>query len=718
VKTRHLLFGVSTLALLGVAAPALAQADDTFTAEEIVVTARKRVESLQDVPAAITAISGETLKQTGSAGIEDFVRMAPGLNLANTGFGGFQNFRIRGVATDSGTSVLQGPVSLYLDETPTIDPYVPYGTADFYLADIDRVEVLRGPQGTLFGSGSLSGAVRVLTKKPKLGVVEGYVEAGVSTVSDGGTGYSVEGAVNVPLGDKFALRAVAYDRQIPGYIDNIALNRTDSNEGEMVGGRIALRGELTEALTVTASLVHQETTFDDGSKSFVDGGPGGTRQWNALTADSRKDRSTIGTLVAELDLGWASLTSATSYLDMFSNPHVAFDAFSPVLGFPGTSTQLNGRSNSGGWIEELRLASKGDGPFSYLVGLYYSDRKTSIRSLLHNAEVEQFFGLDNIFTSALDAKVREAALFGELSYEITPKLELAVGVRVFRNKFQSAQVSDGLVNGFVVSSFERNKTEEDYTPRVTLTWKPTDDLTIYGQAAKGYRIGQSNATVGDVPPTFDPDYLWNYEVGLKSDFWEHRARVAIAAFYIDWQNLQVQLPGPFGPYTGNAGSARSIGLEFEGSVFLTHDLELMTSFALTNAELTESVPTLIQPSGVVGVSDGDALPGSAKFTMTNAIRYTHDLGEGRAFYARLDHQYVGGSYNSFTSQGAYRMGDYRLFNASIGFDFPMGVGLSAYVKNIGDEDGATNVLFDSLGGIPQAIRVPPRTFGVALSKTF
>jgi outer membrane receptor protein involved in Fe transport len=724
--------GASCLTLALTAQPAVAQ--DTQTPQqaptasladtEIIVTARRREENLQDVPAAITAIGGEELEEIGAVGIEDFTRLAPGLNLTDTGFFGFKTFRIRGIATGTSAAVLQAPVSLYLNDIQTVDPYIPQGTADFYLSDIDRVEVLRGPQGTLFGSGSLAGAVRVITRAPELGEFSGSIEGGYETVQDGGVGGGVEGVLNVPLGDRFAARVVGYGFSRPGWIDNTLTGADDTNSGELRGARATLRGDLTDNFSLTVFAAHQRDEYDSSFRTFVDGGAGGPREWSVLTSDARVGEASTVSITADWDFGWASLTSVSSYLKTLLTARGAFDYFSATLGLPGTPMWQDQVSDNTGYFQEFRLTSQTSGPVSYLVGANYSDRDITLAGLIRNPTAEGVFALPNLLDSNLDANITELALFGEVNFQMRSDLELSLGVRAFRNEFENLQTSVGLFTGFVLSSTGGSKTEEDVSPRVTLTWEPSDDLTIYGQVAKGYRIGQTNssldATLGTVPRSFGPDYLWNYEIGAKGDFWGGRGRGSLALFYIDWSDIQVQLPGTTGPYTDNAGAARVVGLETELSFALTDSLELQNSMAITEAELAEDLPNFVQSSGVVGIFEGDPLPGSTDFTMSTSLQYTRETANGGAFYARLDHQYVGESRNSFSSVNAFEFGDYHVFGASSGYQFANGVGLRVFAKNLGDDDSATNVLFGSPGlGYPaQAIRLQPRTVGVSLRREF
>jgi outer membrane receptor protein involved in Fe transport len=704
--------------LVGDARPTRTGAADPAASEDvdIVVTARKREESLQNVPAAVTALGGATLSHMGAEGFDDFVRLAPGLTMAPTSL--VSNFSIRGISTSNAVGTTQTPISLYVDETQTEDVFVPLSTFNLYLADINRVEVLRGPQGTLFGSGSLSGAIRVITNKPDPTAFSGYVQGGVTSIEGGDPGTQVEGVINAPLGSATAVRALLYDRRFGGYIDNTLRHEDNTNGTRSTGGRVALRSDLTSTLSATGTVIYQLDRDDDGSRSFYTPSQGGSRQWESLVSDTTRVGNWIGNILVTDDLGWATLTSSTSYLRKKEQTQLdASPDLGLLLGVPGTPVWGNTYNHSEDVTQELRLNSQGSGPISYVIGAYYSHAHRFTESINHSPVLEGLIGQPNILDARLNTKVKEAALFGEVTWAFAPNWDVAAGVRVFHNEFDVGVNNSGLLIGPPVQLSRVNR-DDSSTPRFTLSWHPDEDVTLYAQAAKGYRLGQANIAAG--PPLYNSDTLWNYEVGAKGEYFDHRLLLNVAAFYIDWQNLQIGLrqPATLFFYTGNAGSARSVGLEVEADWRFTHELDFHTSMAFTDAELTQSIPNVPQPSGVLGVKDGDRLPGAPRFTISNALSYRRDLGDGATLRLRLDHQYVGRSYNTFTRAGALVIGDYNIFNFSggVGFDH---FDIDLFVKNIGDSDGVTNANFDYGADVLRAAwRVPPRSIGVSVRRSF
>ncbi len=716
-----ILFGGVALASMATPSVGLAQEASTAGAvenEEIVVTARKRTESLQDVPAAISQLSGATLERTGARGIEDIVRMVPGFTMSDSTVPGAPSFNVRGVSTSTAIESVQPSVGFYIDELPALEVTNAF-TPNLNLVDIERVEILRGPQGTLFGSGSLSGAVRVITRKPDPKGFEGYVEATGTAVTDGDLGYGLEGMLNIPLSDRAAMRFVAYDRERPGYTDNLARGVDDVGTARTSGGRLSLRVLPTDNLTVTAGLIYQLDKVADTNAAFYDTSLGGAREWDAQTPNRGRFETAIASTTVEYDFGGASLISATNYAD--KDVFFAFDAsgLGSALGAPGTETFSDTSVRTKIFSQEVRLTSQGSGPLRYVLGAFYVSRDQAFGQQVRNPVVEGLFDLPNLLNLDMENSSREMALFGEVSWAMTDRLELTAGARAFRNTFNLQAETSGLLNGGLTTVDER-KTEKSITPRFGAKFKVAPDISLYATASQGYRIGQANLTISTAQPTYLSDSLWNYEVGIKSELFDRRLRLNISAFHIDWKNIQVGLRSALGSiYTGNAGTAESDGVEIEALFKVTRELDFSTAIAITDARLTQDVPDLNEPGPPAsGVRSGDRLPGSPRFTIANAVQYARELGEGRAIDLRLDHQYIGKSYNRFTRVGALELGGYNVFDLSAGLTVGT-VQVRAFVKNIADSKGVMNATFDNFGlGPDAAFRLTPRSLGVSVRKNF
>lgn len=714
----------SALALALAAAPAL-QAQQTAAArpaaaerlEEIVVTARRREESLQDVPASIAVVSGVDLEAVGAQGYEDFVRMVPGLFMGGTSNRSQINFAIRGITTSTAGGANQPTISVYVDEFQVMDPFSAVGVPNIYLTDIDRVEVLRGPQGTLFGSGSLSGALRILPKKPSTEAMSASVSASLESISGGETGYGIDGMLNLPVSDRAALRLVAYHRDQPGYVDNPTRKEKDIDGGSTDGARLSARFELSESTTLSSTLIYQLDKFDDGSTTFYDRSAGDIRTSYRLLREPTRDEFQAGSVTLQHDFAAASLTATVGLLK--KDNAVVLDTsrtFAPALGVPGTTARLAQQSDSKGTNGEIRLNSIGDSRLSYVIGLYYQKWEHEVTQLINVPAFEALVRAPSSLSVLLDTPSTEKAIYGEATYKLTDAFELAVGLRAFRNNFKVDSTIDGVLNGGRKTTVIRDISESSTTPRVSLAWKPSSALNVYAQAAKGYRMGQANVAAAGIPPTYDSDYLWNYEIGVKSVPTDG-LNLSVALFTINWEDIQVGLRTPqrFN-YTGNAGKARSRGAEVTLDWQATPNLQWMSSAAWTDATLREDVAALPQVSGVLGVKKGDRLPGQARFSMANSMTYNWSLSNNRDVFLRLDHQYVGKSYNTFTQTGALELGGYNVFGAGLGLNLGA-TEVALRANNLGDTNGRMNSFFGP-GQTPTARYLSPRTISLQVSRRF
>ncbi len=685
--------------------------------EEVLVTARRREESLQDVPASIAVVSGSDLEAVGAQGYEDFVRMVPGLFMGGTSNRSQINFAIRGISTSTVGGANQPTISVYVDEFQIMDPFSAVGVPNIHLTDIDRIEVLRGPQGTLFGSGSLSGALRILPNKPSTESMQASVSASLENITGGETGYGVDGMLNLPVSDRAALRLVAYHRDHPGYVDNPTRKETDIDSGSTDGARLSARFELSDSTTLSSTLIYQLDKFDDGSTTFYDRSAGDVRTSYRLLSEPTRDEFQAGSVTLQHDFAAASLTATVGHLKKDNS--VVLDTsrtFAPALGVPGTTARLAQQSDSKGTNAEVRLASLGDSRLSYVVGLYYQKWEHEVTQLINVPAFEALVRAPWSLSVLLDTPSTEKAIYGEATYKLTDTFELAVGLRAFRNNFKVDSTLDGVLNGGRKTSVIRDISESSTTPRVSLSWKPSSTLNIYAQAAKGYRMGQANVAAAGIPPTYDSDFLWNYEVGVKSAPTDG-LNLSVALFTINWEDIQIGLRTPqrFN-YTGNAGKARSRGAELTLDWQPTPNLQWMTSAAWTDATLREDVANLPQVSGVLGVKKGDRLPGQARFSMSNSMTYNWSIGANRDVFLRLDHQYVGKSYNTFTQAGALVMGGYNAFGAGAGVTLGA-TEVALRASNLGDTDGRMNSFFSS-GQTPTAKYLSPRTISLQVSRRF
>jgi iron complex outermembrane receptor protein len=691
----------SALALM---TPYAAMADEAVPTDEIVVTAQKRAQPLQDVPLSISALTAEQIEKRGFDGFTDYARSVPGLSFVDRG-SGRNKITLRGVSTGVDQNH-QSPVGIYIDETPVS---FPNNEPDLRLYDVERIEVLRGPQGTLYGAGSMGGTIRMITAKPKLDRVEASVSGSLSTTRHGDESVALNGMINVPLAtDKVAMRTVFYYRNEGGFVDNAQLGKSNVNDAETWGARFSLKMAPSETFDATASILLQRSDF--GGTQEIDPTLAELTQRRAV-AELRSDDLTVYSLVLHNDFGWADLVSTTSYLDRKINDNRDVTAF---LGVP-VPVWLNNVVPDKNFVQEIRLASPSGGTVEWIAGLYYSRRKNSLYQLAWHGGLFGIPATTPLLDSDINNVTKQYAAFGELSVNVTEALKITGGLRAFKVKERFSKVSDGIIAGGF-SSDSGGSSESKINPKINISYKATPDILVYAQAAQGFRVGGPNTTIpplGGVsaPATFDSDSLWNYEVGFKSDFLGGKATLNASLFYIDWSDIQVTVTRPDGfSYVTNGDKAKSKGAEVELSLRPVGGLELGATLAYTDAYLAAN-----SASGA-GLK-GDRIPAVPKWSYDIFGRYSFPLSDALSGYMQANIQHVGGSYNGFPSDvpAPDLQHSYELANAKIGVETG-DLDISLFVNNLFDK--RAELFVDTTLG-DQRINVNrPRTFGISASKRF
>jgi outer membrane receptor protein involved in Fe transport len=686
--------------------------------EEIIVTATKRSERLQDVPVAITALTDAELQRRDAVRLEDYVAAVPGLAFASNG-GNSGVLAIRGIATGTLAGNTQSPVALYYDDIPALESFAPLGIPDLQLFDVEQVEILRGPQGTLFGSGALGGAIRVITARPDLDTFVGNAEVRANTIDGGGNGLGFAAAVNLPLiVDELAVRLVGTYRRDGGYISNARLGESEVNEGESYGFRGRLQWKATERLTIDAVINTQRDEPRDGA--YVEYG-GEEFVGNSYVKQPVSVDNSTYQLAINYELDGATLTSLSNFSDRTTTLTRDFTPFiigalSP-LGLTGVAP-VDSRGPSRSLSQELRLASRSDGALRWLAGVYYLDshRESHERLLVPGAGVVLGpfgFPSDFLFVSDSDIDTSEIALFGEISYELIKDWILTIGARAFRNDVEFDTVSDGIVNGGF-TRIQRDTSESATTPKIGLAWKFSPKVNFYAQAAKGYRIGQNNLTPAadptsglPIPASYASDSLWNYELGAKTKLLDDRLSIDGAIYHIEWDEIQLQAISATGfNYIDNVGRARSRGAEFQVQALPAPNLELGIAVTYTDAEITRVAPN-------VNALVGDQLPGTPEWMVSDYISWmfmpSHDA------YLRLEHQYFGKAYSDLNNSTALAFGDYNRLNLRAGvalgrFD------LMLSVDNLTNEYAYVSAVQLPIG--PTAVPLRSRTIGLTVRTSF
>ncbi len=625
-------------------------AAETDESGDIVVTATRRDETLQRVPFSIAAQTEAQLRRLGATNVVELARNVAGLTVADLGPGQSQ-VAIRGVSSGQvvrDETSRKESVGVYLDDSGIS---LALFTPDLELFDLARVEVLRGPQGTLFGSGSLGGTLRYITNQPDLTRIEGSAQLEGSSIAHGGQGYAASGAINLPIvRDVAAIRAVGYYRQFGGFIDTIGQDGSrhlDVNDGERYGGRVALTVQPSSSISLTPRLVYQRLktngfpradVFNIFRNPFTTTRPAGTfgpYEQFRQSSEGLDDRFLLADFKAEFDLGGATLTSVTSYTDrkvvvLRDSAQLTGQITGVAVGITAATTlnaPLTDTTNSKVFTQEVRLASDGDGPLQYVFGGYYYHQKKRYGQILSVPGFSALFNAatgatldgrasqpvtgapDILYATDFDIRVRQLAGFGEATYDLTEQLHATAGVRYFdykedRNAIQSGFFNCGssLTDCSTPAAIRARKTSSHgFNPRFILAYDVAPRVTLNAQASKGFRLGGINdplianicqsdiaALGGRDIERFSDEGAWNYEAGIKSRFGPLTFNAS--AFYVDIKNLQVSARlRCSSTITVNVPRAETKGMELELSVRPASFLSAAFNVSYQNSRVLSTV---------------------------------------------------------------------------------------------------------------------------------
>jgi iron complex outermembrane receptor protein len=707
--------------------PARVSEEDTALVDEVVVTASKRAERLHDVPSSVTALTSQSLQGIGAAKFEDYVARIPGLAAQNVQLAnGTNQLDIRGVTTGVGGNPTVG---IYVDDLPfgSSTGFGGFNVPDLDPQDLERVEVLRGPQGTLYGAGSLGGLLKYVTAAPDTSHFFGRVQVDGQTIDGGGSGYGVRGSVNLPVSDQLALRLSAYHREDPGFVDNVLTGQKDINTNEFTGGRAALGWQINQDWKVRLSAFYQQ---QEGQGPIVDYDPvtfkptyGDLKQWRGYGTNVGKQRMAAFAASIEGDLGFATLTSATSYAKQKMNFNIdgtelyggLIDA---LFGIPDVGAAISSNVTTTKFTQELRLASPATNTLAWQIGAFYTDEDVSSQQLLPlfnpltgetlNTGLPTLLDIDGDFT------FKEIAVFGDATYHFSPRFDVTVGARYSRNRQTNTGVNDGLLVGGFAEVDVQSK-DNSVTFLVTPRFRINDDTMAYARIASGFRPGGPNAAAGSpgVNTSFGPDRVVNYEIGVKTDLLDKRLTLDVAAYYIDWTKIQLQQISPLGlSYLNNAGSAVSKGIEAAATWRPVHGLQIDANFALNEATLGADLPA----GGQVG-EEGDRLPLTARWKTNVGFDYSVPLFGDWSGRVGASWRHVGDTLGAFPNPGLPRF-EHPAYDV---VDLRAGVNndrwsLMVFAKNIGDDRGQSADL--AFGSSTRVSVIQPRTFAVSLAATF
>jgi iron complex outermembrane recepter protein len=706
------------------AAPAPARQVPSVQAEgdqpDIVITAQKRTERLLDVPQSVSVISGDTLDQTHAQRLSDFLTRIPSANIVENQPG---NSRIvlRGINAGG----VGATVATYIDETP-------FGSAtslanggvlapDIDPFDLARVEVLRGPQGTLYGANSLGGLVKFVTVAPDPHMFGAAAEAGVQDVAHGDVGWWARAAGNVPLSSSAAFRLSGFYRRDPGYIDDPNHGK-DVNDGKTYGGRFSFLASPTERLRIRASVLLENirsngTNIEDVNPVTLRPSVGELTHVRVLSEPNDIDYRIYNTTF-DYDFGPVALVSSTSYGTLDQHQIEDASAIYGALLSGAFHTPLGAGVDQGmtqrRFTQEVRLASTTNNVFQWTVGGFYTHEKNRLSQDLFGANGltgAPVPSLDGLVIVSLPSKYTEYAGFANATWHIVPKFDLTAGGRWSHNKQSDVQNTSGLLAGGV-NSFSGKSSDSVFTYSVAPTFKPNANTRVYARIAKGYRPGGPNAVSplapAGVPRQFGPDTTTNYELGLKTQSSNHVASLELTAFLIDWNKIQLlaQVQG-FG-VNANGGKARSKGIELTAGLNPTPDLSFYANGSYVDSELTSDTPA------VVGGMSGDPLPYNPKWQTTIGAEYEHPLNARLTGRAGLSWHYTGVRYSDFAPTGQRRLRPFSQVDAHAGVDFGRWR-LDAFAHNITDARGIVNLgFFGSVNGDTAAAVIQPRSIGLSL----
>jgi iron complex outermembrane recepter protein len=736
--------------------------------EQIIVTASKRSEDIREVPVSISVIRGEQLQQLHIVDFTDLSQSVPGLSFTSQGGPGLSTLELRGISSAAGSAT----VGIYLDEVPvTIRNLLTLGNTEPQFFDMNRIEVLRGPQGTLYGASSEGGTIRFISNRPDSNEWSSDVRSEISTTKDGGINYLDSLVLNVPLvAGIVGLRVGVQHSSDSGYVNQVSPITGDVIYPGINGVttdvvRVLLEAKPNDSLTITPALFYQRTAANDIDAYYLNPYTNpGTGEMLALSPLSTAklvrepglDTLAVPSLTLVNQLGFAEFTSVTSGF---------YRAFNRIQdGTVGDSTYFGGVLSSLGYnglavnalpgyiyidnynraaTEEVRLASPSLGVhetgWAWLAGLYLSASEITVSDNEpmpgFTQTVENLTGLppsaaslfgmpfpdDDSYYSLRTYREKEQAVFGEVKLAVTESLKVSAGVRYELDQESLDRSANYYFNGGPSQS-SASSTDHAVTPKVALTYDATNDISLYANIAKGYRDGGPNRPVptavcaGDLaaigltqaPTSFEPDHLWNYEIGTKSRLFDNRVTVNLDAYLIRWSQIQqdVYLNVCGYDFYQNVGSAESYGSELEISARLTQHLSATFGGAYTHATFSQSVPSL-------GVTKGDPIEGAPVWNGSATLEYSAPITAEVNGFGLWNYRGTGNSRGALSSSNPdYFRPSYGADNATIGIKYRRW-GFSLFGKNVFNEQ--KTIQRPNIQSVVEGITLRPRTIGLEVT---
>ena len=727
----------------------------------VVVTATRRSETLQKVPMAITALTDEDIQRQHMQDFADYAAAVPGLSAVGSG-PGLTELSIRGISSGSGQAVAS--VGIYIDDTPfgSSSAYAVGAalTPDIDPSDLQRVEVLRGPQGTLYGAGALGGVVRFITTPPDTQSFDGHLEFGTSSVTGGGTGFDVHAMVNLPLVvDKLALRVNAYHTTTPGFINDAGLGRKDVNQSDVTGTRASLLWTPTEKTSLRFTALAQNLKSEGSPSVALDPTTlkplyGDLQQRNAaLGADALVAHYRLYNATLKSDFGWAKLTSSTSYstlratINTDATSFLNLTSFTAPNGHPLSTLEQEPVSQSK-VTQEFRLSSPDDQTVTWLGGLFFTHEIGNVVQNIPTADYYTGRIAASPFGNPVEATRQPSsylayAAYGSATWHITDRFDVEAGLRYSHDKQHYVEYLFGSpalgLPAVPTVQVDNRSADSSTTFSFTPQFHINNNNMLYARVASGFLPGGPNVVVvgtPNVPPTFSPTELTDYELGLKSTLMDDRLQVDLSAYHINWTKIPLLTYANGFTFLESGGQAKSNGLEATIAFVPVHGLKLSVNAAYNKATLSKDAPF---PSN--GKS-GDPLPYAPKFNLGLSGDYDFALGNGWLGYVGASFQHVGSRSTDYAFNypvlpsplpplpASSRVPSYNTVSLRAGVN----VGawsVDLYVKNLTNERGIVQASgfqnFVAVSGRLNPITgrtednatiITPRMFGLSVSRSF
>jgi iron complex outermembrane recepter protein len=680
---------------------ASSDSDAALQLDEVIVTASKRPEKLREVADSVTAFSGTELSELGAQSFADYIGRTPGVvfQQANPGL---SNVTIRGVGTTSfNPDQGQGTTGIYLNDIPLTDPSYAVSIPDIDTFDLQRVEVLRGPQGTLFGAATLGGAVNYIINPVNLDIFDARLETGFSgTQHSTDVGYVAKEALNLPLiTDVLGVRITGIKRFDPGYLDNIGTGQKNSNSSDDESFRINSLWQVNQKVSASFLSFYDKAENPDASIALPALG--------ALTRDTtipeyRDFLTRINSLKVDADLDFAILTLTGARTQKSVTQAADFTAYfgpgAAEFSYPTTSMTTS----------EIRLTSASGGKFEWLAGVYHGALHESFPGpVLQNGQL--------IYIVTSNYVSNETSEFGEATYRFSDQWRATVGGRHYDIGLVSDSQTGPPPAPPVIAGRDLSI---GFSPKASITFEPSADFLAYGLVSKGYRSGGVNLGIPPLagfttPATYGPDSLVNYEIGVRPAWLDHRLTLDSAVFFINWSDIQLRLARPDGyAYAANAGGAHNIGLENALNWAATSNLELQLNATFLQAEISKATDL----GNGIFLDKGERLPGASRWSASELSTYHWNV-EYRP-YVTVSARFVSAAQGGFPGTGTPSLPimNYSVFDLRTGFNVKQ-YDFSLYANNIADRRGITAAYVGGSGPDPSADRVfylQPRTVGVRI----